>query len=281
MSKNKTIKKVLENIAHLPVYILLAFVVALVLVPIIWMFAGSFKPAQEIMAYPPTFFSTSFTLEHFSRLLRRISILDYTKNSAIYAIFTTIPSVFINSLAGYAFARMQFKGKNVFFLATLSTLMIPFQVIMIPLFLVVNRMGMYDTYLGLILPKLANAIAIFMMRSVFISIPKELEEAGRIDGLSEFGLYWKIMLPQCKATIVTLIVLGINGAWNDLMWPLLVTGDTRMRTLANGLALFVGTDTIEYGPAFAGALISVLPMLLLYLFGQRYFVKGTVTSGLK
>ncbi len=281
MTKNKVKKKLLDHLAHLPVYILLAFVVALILVPLLWMFLSSFKPAQEIMSYPPTFFAKSFTFDHFSRLLRRISILDYTKNSAVYALFTTIPSVFINALAGYAFARMQFKGKNIFFLATLATLMIPFQVIMIPLFLVVNKLGMYDTYLGLILPKLANAIAIFMMRSVFVSIPKELEEAGRIDGLSEFGLFWKIMLPQCKATIVTLIVLGINGAWNDLMWPLLVTGDTRMRTLANGLALFVGTDTIEYGPAFAGALISVLPMLLLYIFGQRYFVRGTVTSGLK
>ena len=140
---------------------------------------------------------------------------------------------------------------------------------------------MYDTYAGLILPKMANAISIFMMRSAFSGLPVELEESGRIDGVSEFGLFWRIMLPQCKPTIVTLIILGVNGAWNDLVWPLLVTGDISMRTLSNGLALFVGTDTVEYGAAFAGALISILPMLVLYLIGQRYFVEGTVTSGLK
>ena len=140
---------------------------------------------------------------------------------------------------------------------------------------------MYDTYAGLILPKLAAAITIFMMRSAFVTLPKELEEAARIDGASEFGIFWRIMLPQVKPSIITMLILGINAAWNDLMWPLLVTGDTKMRTLANGLALFIGSDTTEYGPAFAGAMLSILPMLLLYIFGQRYFVEGTVTSGLK
>jgi multiple sugar transport system permease protein len=184
-------------------------------------------------------------------------------------------------LAGYGFARFQFKGRNVLFILVLATMMIPFQVTMIPLFLVIKRIGMYVTYQGLMLPKLAAAISIFMMRSAFITLPKELEESARIDGLNDFGIYWRIMIPQVKPTIITMLILGINGAWNDMLWPLLVTGDTRMRTLANGLALFIGSDTTEYGPAFAGALISILPMLLLYIFGQRYFVEGTVTSGLK
>ena len=120
-----------------------------------------------------------------------------------------------------------------------------------------------------------------MMRSAFAGLPKELEEAGKIDGVSDFGIYWRIMLPQVKSTFITMIILGVNAAWNDLMWPLLITGDTSMRTLANGLALFIGSDTTEYGPAFAGAFISILPMLVLYIFGQKYFVEGTVTSGLK
>ena len=169
----------------------------------------------------------------------------------------------------------------VLFIIVLATMMIPFQVTMIPLFLVVKKMGMYDTYAGLILPKLAAAITIFMMRSAFVTLPKELEEAARIDGASEFGIFWRIMLPQVKPSIITMLILGINAGWNDLMWPLLVTGDTKMRTLANGLALFIGSDTTEYGPAFAGAMVSILPMLLLYIFGQRYFVEGTVTSGMK
>lgn len=274
-------RKTEKFIRHLPIYLLLSFVVILVLMPILWMFISSFKPKGQIISYPPTFWAKEVTLENFFKLSRRIPILKYVNNSVLYALLTTIPGVFINALAGYAFARLKFKGRNVLFILTLATMMIPFQVIMIPLYLVVHKIGLYNTYFGLVLPKLANAVSIFMMRSVFAGLPVELEESGRIDGVSEFGLFWRIMLPQCKPTIVTLVILGVNGAWNDLVWPLLVTGDTSMRTLANGLALFVGTDTIEYGAAFAGAFISILPMLVLYLFGQRYFVEGTVTSGLK
>lgn len=274
-------RKFVGMLRHLPIYIILSFIVLVILMPILWMFLSSFKPQGQIISYPPTFLAKEVTIDNFAKLARRVPIISYIGNSSIYALLTTIPGVLLNALAGYAFARLKFKGRNALFIATLATMMIPFQVIMIPLFLVVHSMGLYDTYWGLVLPKLANAVSIFMMRSVFMGIPKELEEAGRIDGVTEFGIFWKIMLPQCKATVVTLIVLGVNGAWNDLMWPLLVTGDSSMRTLANGLALFVGTDTIEYGAAFAGAFVSILPMLLLYLLGQRYFVEGTVTSGLK
>lgn len=270
-----------KRIIFTPAFLLLILFALLILVPIAWMILSALKPAKEIIKYPPTFFPSQFTLANFDRLKTRLQIFSYIKNSLIYAIGNTIPSVFLCSLAGYGFARFQFKGRNALFILVLATMMIPFQVTMIPLFLVIKRIGMYDTYQGLILPKLAAAISIFMMRSAFITLPKELEESARIDGLNDFGIYWRIMMPQVKPTIITMLILGINGAWNDMLWPLLVTGDTRMRTLANGLALFIGSDTTEYGPAFAGALISILPMLLLYIFGQRYFVEGTVTSGLK
>lgn len=270
-----------KRIKYIPIFLLLLIFALLVLVPVVWMALSAFKDPKEIIKYPPTFFPVKFSTANFTRLYTRLRIMDYVKNSIIYALGTTIPSVFLCSLAGYAFARFEFKGRNVLFILVLATMMIPFQVTMIPLFLTVKRIGIYDTYAGLILPKLAPAISIFMMRSAFVSLPKELEEAARIDGENEFGLYWRIMLPQVKPTIITMLILGVNGAWNDLMWPLLVTGDTRMRTLANGLALFIGSDTAEYGPAFAGAMISILPMLILYIVGQKYFVEGTVTSGLK
>lgn len=273
--------KMKRRIKYLPILLLLLCFALLVVLPVLWMIFSAFKPAKEITKYPPTFFPSAFTAANFNRLSTRLRIVDYVKNSIIYALFTTIPSVFLCSLAGYGFARYTFKGRNLLFILVLATMMIPFQVTMIPLFFIVNKIGLYDTYPGLILPKLAAAISIFMMRSAFVSLPKELEESARIDGVSEFGLYWRIMLPQVKPTLITMLILGINGAWNDLMWPLLVTGDTRMRTLANGLALFIGSDTTEYGPAFAGALCSILPMLLLYIVGQKYFVEGTVTSGLK
>jgi hypothetical protein len=160
-------------------------------------------------------------------------------------------------------------------------MMVPFQVIMVPLFLVVYKMGMYDTYWGLIIPRVAVAGSIFMMRAAFTGIPKEMAEAARIDGLSEFGIFWKIMLPQVKPAVITLVILSVNGSWNDLLWPMIVTSSTEMRTLANGLALFIGQNTIEYGAAFAGALVSLLPMFVLYMFGQKYFVEGMSSGGLK
>jgi multiple sugar transport system permease protein len=265
----------------IPRYLAFAAVALVVVVPILWMLVSSFKPQGEIISYPPTFFAKAFTLDHFARLAKRVKILAFIKNSVVYALFSTVPSVILCSFAGYAFARYRFPGRNVLFILVLATLMIPFQVIMIPLFIIVSKLGMYDSYAGLILPKIAIAISIFMMRSAFAVLPMELEEASRLDGVSELGLFWKIMLPQVKPAFVTLIVLGVNGAWNDLTWPLLITGDMKMRTLSNGLAMFVGVDTQEYGPAFAGAFISILPMLTLFMLGQKYFVRGTVTSGLK
>lgn len=275
---SKKTKKILLSI---PKVLLLCAIGITIFLPLLWMFFSAFKPPKDIISYPPTFVPAVFTLENFERLASRVKIWEYVKNSILYALLTTVPSVFLCSLAGYAFARYTFPFKNALFILVLATMMIPFQVIMIPLFLIVNNLGLYDTYAGLVIPKIAAAISIFMMRSAFAGLPKELEEAGKIDGVSDFGIYWRIMLPQVKSTFITMVILGVNAAWNDLMWPLLITGDTSMRTLANGLALFIGSDTTEYGPAFAGAFISILPMLVLYIFGQKYFVEGTVTSGLK
>ena len=260
--------------------VMLSILSLLILVPVIWMLLCAFRPEVELMRYPPKFWPQMLTTENFTNLLQRLQIFVYLKNSVIYCIFTVVPQIIINSLAGYAFARFRFRGKNVLFIMVLATMMIPFQVIMVPLFLEVVRLGMYDNYAGLLIPNWGVAMCIFMTRAAYAGLPKELEEAARIDGLSEFGIYLKIMTPLIKPTIVTNLVLGINGAWNDLLWPLLMTTTPKMRTLANGIALFLETS-LQYGTAFAGAFISVIPMMLLYIFGQRYFVEGTATAGLK
>lgn len=272
----------IKNIAvSIPVLVFLTALALLVLIPVVWMTFSAFKPEKEIISWPPTFIPASFTLQNFADVQDRINILRYMLNSAIYAGGTTFLAVIVNSMAGYAYAFYDFKGKTGLFLMTLATMMVPFQVIMVPLFLVVFKMGMYDTYWGLIIPRVAVAGSIFMMRAAFSGIPKELAEAARIDGLSEMGIFWRIMLPQVKPAVITLIILSINGSWNDLLWPMIVTSRTEMRTLANGLALFIGQNTIEYGAAFAGALISLIPMFILYIFGQKYFVQGMAGAGLK
>ena len=274
-------RRLKSTLIHIPIMVVFIFLALVMLIPIIWLLLGAFKPDAEIIAYPPTFFPAEFTLKNFTKCMQRIDILQYMKNSIIFSVGTTIPALLVNTLAGYAFARYEFKGKNIIFVTFLATMMIPFQVIMIPEFLEIHMFGMYDTYWGLIIPKIASAYWIFMMRSAFAGLPKELEEAARIDGLSEFGIYSRIMLPLIKPALVTMIILGINGNWNDLLWPLIMTSTSQMRTLANGLVMFVGVRTIEYGAAFAGASISLIPMLLMYIFGQKYFVEGQATSGLK
>lgn len=272
----------IKNITiSIPIFIVLVILALLVLVPVIWMTLSAFKPEKEIISWPPTFLPQSLTLENFVDVQDRINILRYMLNSVIYPGGTTLLAVVVNSMAGYAYAFYDFKGKTGLFLMTLATMMVPFQVIMVPLFLVVFKMGMYDSYWGLIIPRVAVAGSIFMMRAAFSGIPKELAEAARIDGLSEMGIFWRIMMPQVKPAAITLVILSINGSWNDLLWPMIVTSRTEMRTLANGLALFIGQNTIEYGAAFAGALISLIPMFILYMAGQKYFVEGMASAGLK
>ncbi|WP_287715505.1 carbohydrate ABC transporter permease [Blautia sp.] len=280
MKKKKAIK-IKDVTISIPIFIVLVILALLVLVPIIWMMLSAFKPEKEIISWPPTFVPQSLTVENFVDVQDRINILRYMLNSVIYAGGTTLLAVIVNSMAGYAYAFYDFKGKTGLFLMTLATMMVPFQVIMVPLFLVVFKLGMYDSYWGLIIPRVAVAGSIFMMRAAFSGIPKELAEAARIDGLSEMGIFWRIMMPQVKPAAITLIILSINGSWNDLLWPMIVTSKTQMRTLANGLALFIGQNTIEYGAAFAGALISLLPMFILYMAGQKYFVEGMASAGLK
>ena len=273
--------KIKSRLIRIPILILFISLALVMLIPIVWILFGAFKPDNEIISYPPTFFPHEFSLKNFTKCMQRIDIIQYIKNSIIFSFGTTIPSLLVNSLAGYAFARYEFKGKNIIFVIFLATMMIPFQVIMIPEFIEIHLLGMYDNYWGLIVPKIASAYWIFMMRSAFAGLPRELEEAARIDGLNEFGIYSRIMLPLIKPALVTMIILSINGNWNDLLWPLIMTSSSKMRTLANGLAMFVGARTIEYGAAFAGAFISLIPMLILYIFGQKYFVEGQATRGLK
>lgn len=275
------LRQINSVVAYTAIFFILVILALLVLVPVIWMALSAFKPEKEIISWPPTFIPLTLTTQNFIDVQSRINIVRYMLNSVIYAGATTAFAVIVNSLAGYAYAFYEFKGKTMFFLVTLATMMVPFQVIMVPLFLVVFKLGMYDSYAGLIIPRVAVAGSIFMMRAAFAGLPKELAEAARIDGLSEFGIFFRIMLPQVKSAVITLIILSVNGSWNDLLWPMIVASSTNMRTLANGLALFIGQNTIEYGAAFAGALISLIPMFLLYMFGQKYFVEGMAGAGLK
>jgi multiple sugar transport system permease protein len=261
--------------------IIMLIILVSVLYPFAWLVLSSFKYEADIIKYPPSLFSGSYTFSQYIRVWENIPLLKFFSNTAIFAGGVTIISILFDSMAGYAFARMKFRGKKQLFIAVLITMMVPFQVVMIPLYIEIYKFGLLDTYAGLILPRATSAFGIYLMRSFFVSLPKDLEEAGRIDGFSEYRIYWSIMMPLCKPALLTLAIIHLMNNWNDLLYPLMLTSSTEMRTLSAGLAMFVGQKTIEYGPTLAATTISILPLLIIYIFAQKYFVQGVVMSGLK
>ncbi|MGX7351102.1 sugar ABC transporter permease [Enterococcus canis] len=267
-------KSIVRKIALILVLLLIAF-------PFIWLLISSFKYEKDIISYPPKIFADKYTLENYLKVWSTIPLLDYIKNTVIFAGGVMVTSVFFDSLAGYALARMDFKGKSGFFYFVLLTMMIPFQVFMIPLFIEINLMGLLDTYPGLIIPRMTTGFGIFMMRSFFVTLPRDLEEAARIDGLSEFKIFLKIILPLSKPTMLSLAIFTLMNNWNDLLYPLILTSSSKMRTLPAGLALFTGQNISFYGPVMAGTVISMLPLLIIYMFAQKYFIQSTAMSGMK
>ena len=203
------------------------------------------------------------------------------KNTVIFAGCVTVISLFFDSLAAYAFSRMQFRGRKIIFSIILLTMMIPFQVIMIPLYLEEFNLKILNTYLGLILPRTASAYGIYMLTSFFSGVPKSLDEAARIDGMKEFQIYSRIIAPLAKPAFVTLGIYHFMNNWNDLLYPMMLTSSVDMRTLSAGLAILVGSNSIKFGPTLAATVISVAPLLILFLFGQRFFMEGIATSGMK
>lgn len=273
-AQHRTSRHIFSNVVLLLVLVVVVF-------PFLWMVISSFKAEKDIITYPPRIFAASYTLEQYERVFNAIPLLMYIRNTVIFSFGTTIFGIMLDSMAGYAFARIQFKGRRVLFNLVLLTMMIPFQITMIPLFMQIFKMGLLNTFPGLILPRLTSAFGIFMMRSFFVGLPKDLEEAARIDGMNEVGIFFRIMLPLCKAAMLSLAVFTMMGNWNDLLYPLMLTTTTEMRTLPSGLAMFVGERVTQYGPSIAGSVISMLPLLLMYCFAQKYFIAGIAMSGMK
>lgn len=263
------------------IFILMTFLLVGVLFPFLWLVLSSLKQNKEIIQYPPTLFPGTITFMQYVKVWESIPLLSFFVNTLVFAGGVTLFSVLFDSMAGYALARIEFKGKKQLFIGILITMMIPFQVIMIPLFVEVFKLGMLNTYWGLILPRATSAFGIFMMRSFFVSLPKDLEESARMDGLNEYRIYWSIMLPLCVPAMITLGIILFMNNWNDLIYPLMLTSSTEMRTLSAGLAMFVGDKVIEYGPTLAAATLSILPLLIAYVFAQKYFIQGIATTGLK
>ena len=254
---------------------------AFVAFPFVWMVLTSFKTQQQIFSSPGTLVPPTFIVDAYVKVWTEIPFARLFLNSIIFAGGATALSVFFDSLAAYALSRLEFPGKTLAFYLVLATLMVPYQITLIPLFQTVFDLNWLNTYQGLIVPRATSAFGIFLMRQFFVSVPPDLDAAARVDGAGEFRIYWSIMLPLAKPALATLAVFLFMNNWNDFLWPLVITSSIDMRTLPAGLALFSGQFVIEHAVLMAGATLSLLPLAIAFLFAQRYFVQGIATTGIK
>lgn len=253
----------------------------LMLLPIIWMVMTAFKPESDIVAYPPTLWPRELTLEHFVDVWERIPFARLYLNTIIFAGGVTVISLLLDSMAAYALARLPFRGRGVVFIGILLLLMLPFQVTLIPLYDLLSGMELTNTLPGMIIPRMTNAFGIFFLTQFFLSLPKDLEEAARVDGASEWRIYWGIIMPLARPALLTLGLFHFQYNWNDLLWPLVMSSDVESSTLPAGLSLFMGEHVVEYGLLMAGSLLALLPVIVFFLLIQRSFVAGIATTGMK
>jgi multiple sugar transport system permease protein len=264
-------------------YSVLLFGCLFTLVPFLWMLSTSFKSATEIVKLPPTFLPEKFTLQSYQTIFNdpRAPLARFYLNSIIVSFSVVTMVLFTSSLAGYVFAKYQFAGKNFLFTLLLASLMIPFQVMMIPLYLILVRLGLTDSLMGLIVPGAVSAFGIFLMRQFIESIPSELIDAARIDGAAEFGIYTRVILPQMGPALATLGIFTFLGTWNDYLWPLIVITTTEKRTLPIMLTWYNSQHGSRFDLTMAVSVMVILPILIVYFIFQRWVVRGIALTGFK
>ena len=272
----------------LGIHSVLIFLCILSIFPFLWLISTALKGVEEnIFQYPPQFIPSHITFENFSGVWKQIPFLLYFFNSFVVAFFTVVLNLIFSSLAAYPLARMEFKGKNFVFYLILSTIMVPFQAIMLPVYLIVLKLNLVDTagyipgYLGLILPFAVNAFGIFLMRQAFLGIPKELEEAAFVDGCSVFKIWLKILLPMVTPTLAVLAIFTFIGSWGEFLWPSIVLTQKSLYTLPVGVNDLQGMFSANWRYIAAGSIISIIPIVIFFVTMQKYFVSGQNEGAVK
>ena len=278
--RRETFKSQLWN--RLLMYGILIAIALFTLFPLLWLVSTGLKsPTENIFQSPPQLLPSLPTLDNFSKVWQTLPFGQYLFNSTLVAVLTVGLNLLFCALAAYPLARLSFAPRDWIFSAIVSTIMIPFQIVMIPLYILTVQIGLRNTYLGMIFPSLASAFGIFLLRQAFMSVPKELEEAARMDGCSEIGLWWCIMLPAIRPALATLAIFVFIGSWSDFLWPLIVIQDESLYTLPLGVAKLAGTFSLDWRLVAAGSVISIAPVLILFIFLQRYIVPTETSSGVK
>ena len=263
------------------IFLFMAFVTVIALFPFYWMFVTAVKPIEEIFAFPPKLWPSSFHFENFPIALGRAAFPKYFKNSVIVTTAAVLITLSINLLAGFAFAKYKFRFKEFCFMIVLSTLMIPLQVTMIPNFIIASKLGIRNTLWGVIIPPCAEALGLFMARQFIADIPDGLLEAARIDGATEFQIFTDIILPNVKPLISVLVIFTTMWRWNDLQWPLIMLSSDKYYTVQLGLSNLNAAQYVNWNDMMAASLISIMPVLIVFLIFQKQFVQGIASSGIK
>jgi multiple sugar transport system permease protein len=272
-----------KRIQTIFVYLFLIISSAATVLPLLWMVSTSLKSGNVIFQIPPQWIPDSLHWENYRRAITDIPFFLYLKNTVIITFFRMIAEVFVSALVAYGFARFDFPGKNIWFMILLSTIMLPGEITMIPVFIMFSKLGWINTFKPLIIPAFfgGQAVFVFLLRQFFLTIPRELEEAALIDGATRFQIFYKIFLPLSKPALITIALFSFQGSWNDLLGPLMYLNDSNKFTLQLGLAMFNGMTKVEWGPLMAASLLVLLPTLILFFSLQRYFVEGISITGIK
>jgi len=263
---------------YLAILIVLLFTVG----PFLWLLSTSLKSTDEnIFAYPPVLIPQSPTLDNFFRVIDSQPFFTYLKNSALVAVLSVALNLLLASLAAYPLARIPFKGRSVLFIVLLSSMMIPFQLLMIPVYELAVSLGLQNTYLGLVLPHACTAFGIFFLRQAFLSVPVAIEEAAIMDGVSRLRIWWFVMLPLIKPSLATLAVFSFIAVWGDFLWPLIIIDQPSLFTLPLGVNRLASTFSLDWRLVAAGAVFSIVPILLFFTFTQRFFIEGAMKGAVK
>jgi multiple sugar transport system permease protein len=262
-------------------YALLIVLSLAVMIPFAWMLSSSLKQNNEVFTVPIQWIPTELRWENYTEIWDRIPLWTYLGNSMLLSVSVTVLQVLTGSFAAYGFAKVRFPGRDALFLAYIATIAVPWQAYMVPQYIIMQKLGLVDTHLSLILLQAFGAFGVFLMRQFYLTIPDELSEAARLDGLSEYGIWARVILPLSKPALASLALLTFVNTWNDYMGPFIYLTSNDLWTVQIGLRAFVGLYDAEYAMIMTGSVISVVPILTVFLLGQRYFVRGIATSGLK
>jgi ABC-type glycerol-3-phosphate transport system permease component len=262
-------------------YIILIAFFVFVILPIYWVIATSIKAPQNVVAWPPQWIPNPVTLESYATAFRLLPIGRFFLNSVIIAVILMISNVVLCSMAGYTFARKRFWGRDVLFALVLSSMMVPLHIRIIPMYMVALKLGLDNTYAGIVLPIAATGFGIFMMRQFFLTLPIEVEDAARVDGCGEWGVIFRIVLPMSRPAITSLALFALVWSLEDFLWPLIITSTTAMRPLPVGITLFIGLVVYEWGSLMAVTTLSIVPMIIVFMLLQRQFVRGLTAGAVK